>query len=135
MVKKVNEIPVFEISVSMDINHNQRDALIPMEIDELGEYMLELEIKNEKGLVNLRIIDEIGEEIYNILGKDVTFNGPIDLRDTKYTIISTYLMDIDKVEQYYNQNGLEFTKDLEEDLNLIGNPDEYKQVKMKLIIR
>ncbi len=135
MALNLNRAPVFESSISMDVNGNTDPLNMPMKIEESGEYMLELDIESERGLININITDEHGEEIYQMSCKKAISNGFIKLENTTYTINVDFLMDIKEIEEYYGEKGISHNVDLKEELNLNGDLDELTSFRMSLIVR
>lgn len=127
--------PVFETSVSMDVNHKSDNLHMPMKIDKAGEYILDLDIKSNKGLVDIEIEDESGKVVFQMSCSMATSNGPIKLEKTSYTIKVNFLMDMNEVEEYYAQKGIKHNADLKEKLNLNGDLEELSNFRMKLVIK
>jgi uncharacterized protein len=131
----VSKSPVFETSISMDVNRSSDNLYMPMKIDNSGEYIIDLVIKSKRGLVEMRIMDESGKEVFQMSCAEATSTGPIKLEKITYTVNVNFLMDMNEVEEYYTQKGIKYNADLKEKLNLDGDLDKYSNFSMKLIIK
>jgi membrane protease YdiL (CAAX protease family) len=135
MLLNLNKAPVFETSVSMDVNHKSDNLHMPMKIDKAGDYLLDLDIKSNKGLVDIEIIDESGKVVFQMSCNKATSTGPIKLEKTSYTINVNFLMDMNEVEEYYAEKGIKYNVDLKEKLNLDGDLEELSNFRMKILIK
>jgi uncharacterized protein len=131
----VSKSPVFETSIFMDVNRSSDNLYMPMKIDNSGEYIIDLDIKSKRGLVEMRIMDESGKEVFQMSCAEATSTGPIKLEKSTYTVNVNFLMDMNEVEEYYTQKGIKYNADLKEKLNLDGDLDKYSNFSMKLIIK
>lgn len=127
--------PVFKTSVSMDVNRSSKNLNIPMKIDKPGEYILDLDIKIKRGLVDMKILDDSSKEVFQMSCGAATSNQLIKLKNTTYTINVDFLTDMNEVEKYYAEKGITYTADLKEALKLNENSDEYSNFSMKVIIK
>lgn len=135
MVAHINRPPAFETSVSMNVNYNSDDLHIPMKLKSPGEYMFNLEINCERGMVDFEIVDDSGKVIYQTSCSKLTSNGLIQLENTTYTINVDFLMDMKEIDEYYVRKGYDYSDSLKDALNLNGNPDDMTSFEMSLIIR
>jgi hypothetical protein len=135
MLLNLNKAPVFETSISMEVNHKSDNLHIPMKIDKAGDYILDLDIKSNKGLVDIEIADVSGKVVFQMSCNKATSNGPIKLEKTTYTINVNFLMDMNEVEEYYAEKRIKYDADLKEKLNLDGDLEELSNFTMKLLIK
>lgn len=135
MTLNVSKSPVFETSISMEVNRYSDNLHMPMKIDNPGEYILDLDIKSKRGLVEMRIMDEAGKEVFQMSCAETTSNGPIKLEKTTYVVNVNFFMDMNEVEEYYTQKGIKYSADLKEKLHLDGDLDKYSNFSMNLIIK
>lgn len=135
MLLNLNKVPVFQTSLSMDVNYKSKNLHMPMKIDKAGEYILDLDVKSNKGLVDIEIVDESGKEVFQMSCSKATSTGPIKLEKTTYTINVNFLMDINQVEEYYTQKKIKYDANLKEQLNLNGDLEELSNFRMKLLIK
>lgn len=135
MILNINKAPVFQTSVSMDVNRNSDNLHIPMKIDKSGEYILDLDVKSAKGLVGIDITDESGKEVFQMSCGEATSTGPIKLGKNTYTINVNFLMDMNEIEEYFTKRGLDYDADLKEKLNLNEDSDEFSNFRMNIVIK
>ena len=131
-MKNINLQPIFLNNMTMDVNCETEDIVMPMTVDKSGIYMMQLAIENERGLINLQILDSEGNCVYGASAMNYTATNALQLEQGEYNIkISFYL---DNLTEYYEKvdNNHKYSK---EELNLTGDLTKFEPVKISLSIQ
>jgi Predicted metal-dependent membrane protease len=125
--------PVFETSVTSNVNYDSKDLEFPMKVEKSGSYTMDLELASTRGLVAMKIIDGNGKEVYNTSCMQMTSNGPLKLEEGLYKVIVEF--HIDDMEQYCTQVGIAYDEKAKEQFKMTGNLYDYTPFKMKMIVK
>lgn len=131
-MKNINLQPIFLNNMTMDVNCETKDIVMPMTVEKSGVYMMQLAIENERGLINLQILDSEGNCVYGASAMNYTATNALQLEQGEYNIkISFYL---DNLTEYYEKvdNNHKYSK---EELNLTGDLTKFEPVKISLSIQ
>ena len=131
-MKNINLQPIFLNNMTMDVNCETKDIVMPMTVEKSGVYMMQLAIENERGLINLQILDSEGNCVYGASAMNYTATDALQLEQGEYNIkISFYL---DNLTEYYEKvdNNHKYSK---EELNLTGDLTKFEPVKISLSIQ
>lgn len=131
-MKNINLQPIFLNNMTMDVNCETKDIVMPMTVDKSGIYMMQLAIENERGLINLQILDSEGNCVYGASAMNYTATNALQLEQGEYNIkISFYL---DNLTEFYEKvdNNHKYSK---EELNLTGDLTKLEPVKISLSIQ
>lgn len=131
-MKNINLQPIFLNNMTMDVNCETEDIVMPMTVDKSGIYMMQLAIENERGLINLQILDSEGNCVYGASAMNYTATNALQLEQGEYNIkISFYL---DNLTEFYEKvdNNHKYSK---EELNLTGDLTKLEPVKISLSIQ
>lgn len=131
-MKNINLQPIFLNNMTMDVNCETKDIVMPMTVEKSGMYMMQLAIENERGLIHLQILDSKGDCIFGASAMNYTATNAIQLEQGEYNIkISFYL---DNLNEFYEKvdNNHKYSK---EELNLTGDLTKLEPVKISLSIQ
>lgn len=131
-MKTMNLQPIFNSNMTMKVNCETEDMVMPMTVEKSGVYMMQLAIENERGLIHLQILDEKGSCVFGASAMNYTSTNALQLEQGEYNIkISFYL---DNLDEYYEKvdNNHKYSK---EELNLTGDLTKLEPVKISLAIQ
>ncbi|TYQ13086.1 UNVERIFIED_CONTAM: membrane protease YdiL (CAAX protease family) [Acetivibrio alkalicellulosi] len=110
---------VFNINITMDINIESDGVNMPFNIEESGNYYMDLKLNSQRGLIDYKIINENDEEVFQTSAQKLTYSSFLQLEEGEYHVVVDFQLD----------------KKIVEDLNLTGDLYEYSQVIIKNSIR
>lgn len=131
LVMNYKEISViYETNITMEVNEQSPNMTMDMHVEQSGEYKIKLAMNNERGVNELIILHESGEEVYRTSAGQLTYEGTIKLESGNYTIhVVFHLKDGD---EYYKNMGFE-SDDIEK-LGLLGDLNVYTDFELNLVI-
>jgi membrane protease YdiL (CAAX protease family) len=126
--------PVIQSELSYDINKDTENEIIPFEIQLAGTYVVDYEIENERGLIDVRIMNEEGEELYQFSCLNMSSNGnEMQLTPGKYQVVIDFVME--DIEEYHEKMGYDFDESTRETYNLTGDLTQMTPFRFKMTMQ
>lgn len=125
-------LPVFKTYIDMNINCRTTDIIKPLAIDRENTYVMEYSVENERGLVDIEIVNEAGESIfYTAIDQGYSTDG-IELAEGNYNVIVSF--HLDDLDEYYEDRDFQeyYT---EEELNLTGDLMDFSPAVVNITIQ
>lgn len=131
-MKNMNLTPVFQTNMTMEINCESEDIVMPMTIEKDGNYMIQYSIENNRGLINMQVVDSKGDCVFGTSAMECTATSTIQLEQGEHKVIFSFYLD--NLDEYYEKvdNNHKYSK---EELNLKGDLMKYEPVKISVIIQ
>lgn len=132
-VEMLTSDPVLETTIDMNINKDSDNLEIPFVVGKTGYYIMDTEIVNDRGLIDISIIDEKGDVINqtSCLWMNTT-NNLLFEKGNYLIVVDFHLSDI---EEYYIEKGFDFTDKVKEEFNVTGDLAEYQPFQISVKIR
>jgi hypothetical protein len=126
-------VPVFETSITSNVNYDSKDLEFPMKIEKTGSYSMDLELNTGRGLVAMKILSESGENVFDTSCMWLTSTNTLKLKEGTYKVIVAF--HIDDMEDYCKQVGITYDEKAKQEFKMTGDLSEYTPFKMKIAVR
>lgn len=123
--------PAVQCDMSFDINKDTESQIIPFDIQSAGTYVADYIIENKRGLIDVQIINEEGEVLYQFSCLSMNSNGnEMQLTPGKYQVVIDFVME--DIEEYYENMGYDFDESTRADFNLTGDLTQMTPFRFKM---
>jgi hypothetical protein len=100
--------PVFEKSLSMEVNSKTEDVKLPFKLENSKHYDMQLELKAKGILTDIQIYSESGNVVYQNFAERCTIGTTLNLKKGDYEIVLTFLKNPVAMQEHFQKNGYKF---------------------------
>jgi hypothetical protein len=104
--------PVFETSLSIEVNSTTENTKIPFKIEKSKFYSMNLELNAKGILTDVQIYTDNGTLIYQNICEWFTLGTSLKLNKGNYVFVLTYLKDPSGMQEHFNSSGYIFEADV-----------------------
>jgi membrane protease YdiL (CAAX protease family) len=123
---------VLEMTLTKDINEKTENIEIPFKVEKSGNYVVDFEIISKRGLIDMQILSEQGDEVYQTSCMWMTNHFELNLNQGIHNIILDF--HLSDIEEYHREKGYNYSEKVKEDLNLTGDLNEYSPFEFSIQI-
>lgn len=113
--------PIFEESLSMEVNSATKDVKLPFKVEESKLYSMEIGLKAKGVLTDIQIYSENGTMVYQNICEWFTLGTSLNLKKGDYVIVLTFLKNPIAMQEHFKAKGYEFNADTLEQLKEVYN--------------
>lgn len=95
--------PIFRTNMSISVNHETPPNILPIKVEQKGNYQLDLSIVIEEGAASVFIIDPDGAEIFSVLSQETEITQLLEMVPGEYTFMVNYVFN-EAIEGYASCN-------------------------------
>ena len=104
--------PVFETSLSMEVNAATEDVKLPFKVEKSKLYSMNLELKAKGILTDIQIYTDNGTLIYENICEWFTIGTSLKLEKGNYVFVLTFLKDHSAMQEHFTSRGYMFKADV-----------------------
>lgn len=110
------------------VNYESDEIVVPIQIEESGNYYLDILMKNERGINEFKLMSPSGEVVRMFSANDITVEWDLELDVGEYSIV--IICHIDKSDPFFSVEDEKYF----EDWGMLKDPDIYTDVELKIDI-